>query len=43
LSALKDVIGREKLYDPRNPTVVVCNKDLEKTLNVRALHVSEIK
>ena len=42
LIALKNVIRSEELYDPRNPSVVLCSQELERTLNMRALHVSEL-
>lgn len=43
LTALKRVIASEKLFDRHNPTVVICNDELEDALNVNALHVSEIR
>lgn len=43
LTALKRVIATKQLYDPQNPTVVVCDHDLEEALDVKALHVSEIR
>ena len=42
LIVLKNVIRSEELYDPRNPSVVLCSQELERTLNMRALHVSEL-
>ena len=42
LIALKNIIRSEELYDPRNPSVVLCSQELERTLNMRALHVSEL-
>jgi len=43
LTALKTVIKNKELYDRRNPTVVVCDEALEEALDIKALHVSEIK
>ena len=41
--ALKKLIVSEKLYDPQNPTVILCNEFLEDALEVKALHVTEVK
>ena len=43
LSALRHVISRERLYDPNNTTVIICSKDLEKALDMKFLHVTEIR
>ena len=43
LIVLKHIISQEKLFDPRNTSIIVCSKGLEKSLNVRALHVSEFR
>jgi hypothetical protein len=43
LLALKRIIANEKLYDPQNPTVVMCDESLEDALDVKAIHVSEIR
>ena len=43
LTALKRVIASEKLFDVQNPTVVICDVELEAALDVKALHVSEIR
>jgi Zinc finger, C3HC4 type (RING finger)/SWIB/MDM2 domain len=43
LIALKKVITSDRLYDPQNPTVILCDDLLEDVLEVKALHVSEIK
>ena len=40
---MKRVIANDKLYDPQNPTVVLCDQRLEEALDVKALHVSEIR
>ena len=43
LSALRHVILREQLYDPQNTNVIMCSKDLEDALDMRSMHVTEIK
>ena len=43
LIVLKHIISQEKLFDPRNTSIIVCSEGLEKSLNVRALHVSEFR
>ena len=40
---MKKVISSEKLFDVQNPTVIICDPCLEDALEVKALHVSEIK
>ena len=43
LSALRHVILREVLYDLNNTNVIMCSRDLEDALDMRSLHVTEIK
>lgn len=43
LTILKDVIRGEGMFDPANPSVILCSPDLEEALNMRALHVTEIR
>ena len=43
LIVLKHIISQEKLFDPRNTSIIVCSEGLEKSLNMRALHVSEFR
>ena len=43
LLALRQVIAKEKLYDPCNVTVIWCDRDLEEALDVHAAHVTEIR
>jgi hypothetical protein len=43
LTILKDVISSEKMFDERNPSVIICSKPLEAALNQRALHVTEVR
>jgi len=40
---LKRIIKDELMYDIRNPDVAIFDRDLEKALNMRALHMTEIK
>jgi hypothetical protein len=43
LSDLKYIIKKENLFDPLNPTIILCDSNLEVALNIKALHVREIK
>eukprot|EP00092_Neocalanus_flemingeri_P026852 GFUD01029108.1.p1 GENE.GFUD01029108.1~~GFUD01029108.1.p1 ORF type:complete len:726 (+),score=117.49 GFUD01029108.1:126-2303(+) len=43
LTILKDVIRGEGMFDEANPSVILCSEDLEEALNMRALHVTEIR
>ena len=36
------MIQRERLYDPNNTTVIICSTDLERALDMKFLHVSEM-
>jgi hypothetical protein len=38
-----DVMRGEGMFDPANPSVILCSEDLEEALNMRALHVTEIR
>ena len=42
LKTLKDVIISEKLYDPKNPAIILCDENLEQALDQKALHVSQL-
>ena len=42
LKALKDVIISEKLFDPKNPAIILCDENLEQALDQKALHVSQL-
>jgi hypothetical protein len=42
LESLKNIIWKETLYDENNVGIVMCDKDLEKALNVKALHMQNI-
>ena len=39
---LKEVICRENLFDPDNPSIVLCSNDLNKALYMKAINVTEI-
>ena len=43
LTLLKDIIRRERLFDERNPSIILCSKQLEEALDQRALHVTEVR
>merc|ERR1712024_295124 len=43
LTILKDTIRGEGLYDEKNPSIILCSRDLEEALNMKALHVTEIR
>ena len=42
MKTLKDVVINEKLFDPRNPSVILCSSELEEALDRKALHVTEL-
>jgi hypothetical protein len=43
LQYLKEIISADKLYDPRNASIVLCDRDLELALDVKALHLTELR
>lgn len=43
LTMLKKIISNEKMFDQQNPAIIICSKQLETALNMRALHVTEIR
>ena len=43
LTILKEVIRGEQLFDPDNQLVILCSTDLEEALDIKALHVTEIR
>ena len=43
LTIIKRVISEEKMFDDRNPSVILCSKELEHALNRKALHVTEVR
>lgn len=42
LLALKKVISSDKLYDPQNPNLIICDEYMEDALDVKAVHCSNI-
>ncbi len=40
---LKELIRDEKLYDERNASIVLCDASLETALDVKALHLTELR
>jgi E3 ubiquitin-protein ligase Mdm2 len=43
LTILKVIIRDAEMFDLRNPAIILCDNDLERVLNMRALHVTEIR
>lgn len=43
LQYLREVIEEERLYDPHNASLVLCDAGLEVALDVKALHLTEIR
>jgi len=43
LTILKGIIRDERMFDMRNPAIILCDQDLEKALGMKALHVSQIR
>jgi SWIB/MDM2 domain len=43
LQYLKEIISDEKLYDDRNASIVICDRNLEAALDVKALHLMELR
>ena len=43
LITLKQIIRKEKMYDQSNPSIIICSSELERALDMKALHVTEIK
>jgi len=43
LTYLKDIIRGGRLFDMKNPSIILCDNDLEEALNMKALHVTEIR
>ncbi len=40
---LKDIISSERLYDPKNAAIILCDSDLTIALGMPALHLTEIR
>ena len=43
LAMIKDLVIKEKLFDPANDTIILCSDRLESVLNMRALHIMQLK
>ena len=43
MMALKRIIATESLFDPGNPSVILCDSALEKALDTKYLHVSQVE
>ena len=43
LIKLKNIIRGEGMFDYANPSIILCSADLEEALNMKALHVTEIR
>ena len=42
-NTLKNTIQKEQLYDQANPEVIFCSPGLERGLDIKAFHVSQVK
>lgn len=42
LNALKEIISSEKLFDPQNPSIIICDNELEYGLDVISIHVVDL-
>ena len=40
---LKVIVRSEKLFDIKNPSIIMCDSDLELALDMKDLHVTEIR
>ena len=43
LEKLKVIVRSEKLFDPKNPSIIMCDPDLEMALNMKDIHVTEVR
>ena len=43
LQFLKIMILKNDMYDDKNPSIILCNPKLEEALNMKALHVTELR
>ena len=43
LTVLKNVIRGEGQFDEKNPAIIMCSAELEEAINMKALHVTEIR
>jgi hypothetical protein len=42
MAGLREITDREKLYDPRNVNIIVADHDLERAIDVKSLHLTEL-
>ena len=43
LTSLKNIIRKEEMFDQANPSIILCSTGLERALDMKALHVTEIR
>lgn len=43
LTILKEIIRRKKMYDTKNPAIILCDFNLAKVLGMKGCHVTEIR
>lgn len=43
LTDLKNIIKKKKLVDAKNPTIILCDPDLETALNINGLHMKHVR
>ena len=43
MEKIKVIVRSENLYDPKNPSIIMCDPNLETALNVKDLHVTEVR
>ena len=43
MNELKMIVRSEGLFDPQNPSIIMCDPSLEKALNMKDLHVIEVR
>ena len=43
LAVIKEVVIKNNLFDPANDTIVLCSEKLEAVLNMKALHIKQVK
>lgn len=40
---IKEIIKTKRMFDPNNPAIILCDQEMEKVLNMKAIHVSQIR
>eukprot|EP00088_Acartia_fossae_P052022 TRINITY_DN5858_c0_g1_i4.p1 TRINITY_DN5858_c0_g1~~TRINITY_DN5858_c0_g1_i4.p1 ORF type:complete len:345 (-),score=88.83 TRINITY_DN5858_c0_g1_i4:399-1433(-) len=43
LTAIKEKISRSRLFDEKNPVIVMCDQELENIVGMKALHVNQMR